>query len=320
MIAELRPHEAAVADPLWQDATVQGREQPAPAATRHVGAGSARHEAVERVIQMMHARLGEPLSLRDMAETAIFSPYHFDRMFRKITGVPPGKFLTMLRMEAAKRLLFTTQLRATDVCFEVGYSSIGTFTTHFTQLVGLSPLRLRRLVSESDIDVRFPTPFGSAPCQPEGSPSDASGATLDGSIYGASAGLDVIFVGLFQTPIPHGRPTGCALLSETGPYRIKGVPDGRYHLLAAALRRSRGAKTHLLPGYVLDSVGAGRAPIDIQDGRACGQADLWLRPPHLTDPPILIALPLLLAEAGRLRPIAPDAVANGGWLPIASSA
>src|SRR3954462_9968927 len=105
---------------------------------------TARRQAVERVIQAMSTRLDEPLSVQDMAEIAFFSPFHFNRIFRDVTGIPPHKFQNALRLESAKRLLLTTRLSGTDVCFEVGYSSLGTFTTHFTRQVGLPPRHLRR--------------------------------------------------------------------------------------------------------------------------------------------------------------------------------
>src|ERR1044072_6247332 len=100
---------------------------------------ASHYRAVERVILAMRERLDEALTLEDLAEVAIISPFYFDRIFRQITGIPPCQFLSALRMEAAKRLLLTSSLSVTDVCFEVGYNSLGTFTTRFTQLVGLPP-------------------------------------------------------------------------------------------------------------------------------------------------------------------------------------
>src|ERR687886_731437 len=104
---------------------------------------AARLDAVERVVREMRARLGSPFGLDDMAHVAHLSPYHFNRVFRSVTGVPPGRFHAAVRMDAAKRLLLTTDLRVTDVCLEVGYRSLGTFTTQFRELVGVSPRELR---------------------------------------------------------------------------------------------------------------------------------------------------------------------------------
>src|ERR671928_1178445 len=101
-------------------------------------------QAVERAIQVMHTQLHDLLTLEDLASVACLSPSHFTRVFCRLIGIPPGAFLAALRFQAARRLLLTTSLSVTDICFEVGYSSIGSFTTRFTQRVGLSPRLLRQ--------------------------------------------------------------------------------------------------------------------------------------------------------------------------------
>src|SRR5579862_1134344 len=105
-------------------------------------------QAVERVIQTMRERLDDNLSLQDLSDAALASPYHLNRIFRQTTGIPPFTFLAALRMEAAKRLLLTTSLSVTEVCCEVGYSSVGTFTSHFSRFVGLSPRQMRRFAEQ----------------------------------------------------------------------------------------------------------------------------------------------------------------------------
>src|SRR5436190_3206023 len=96
-------------------------------------------EAIDQVIRTMRTRLHEPLSLEDMADIACLSPYYFNRVFHQVIGIPPGEFLATLRLESAKHLLLTTSLSITDICFEVGYAGLGSFTTRFTQLVGVPP-------------------------------------------------------------------------------------------------------------------------------------------------------------------------------------
>lgn len=91
----------------------------------------------------MRERVDDTLPLHAMAEIAHLSPYLFTRAFRQFTGIPPGEFLATLRLERAKQLLLTTDLSVAEICFEVGYNSLGTFTTRFTRLVGLSPGRVR---------------------------------------------------------------------------------------------------------------------------------------------------------------------------------
>src|SRR5256714_15274685 len=91
---------------------------------------AAQTQAVERAIQTMHTHLDEELTLEDLASVAYLSPSHFHRVFRRLIGIPPGEFLAALRFQTARRLLLTTALSVTEICFEVGYTSIGSFTTH----------------------------------------------------------------------------------------------------------------------------------------------------------------------------------------------
>src|SRR5215472_13479816 len=103
------------------------------------------YESVERVIATMRDRIDEPLSLGSMARIAFTSRYHFNRVFRQVTGVPPAQFLYALRLERAKRLLMQTQRKVIDICYDVGYNSVGTFTRRFTDLLGVSPGTFRQL-------------------------------------------------------------------------------------------------------------------------------------------------------------------------------
>lgn len=251
---------------------------------------------VERVVQAMRARLSEPLSLDEMAEIACLSPFHFNRTFRSLTGLPPGEFLAALRMDAAKRLLLTTPLSVTDVCFDLGYASLGTFASRFKQMVGLSPVQLRQLADG----------FTPSSLEPRGI-REARGLTewhdgVAGSIVAPVGFVGLVFIGLFPKPIPQNRPVACTSLAAPGRFQISPVPDGRYYLLAAALPRSSRALTYLLPDAEL-LVAAGAQPLLVQDGRASGAVELTLRPLRPMDPPILGVFPSLLATlpAPRVR-------------------
>src|ERR1700754_344703 len=101
--------------------------------------------AVERVIRAMHDNLGDVITIDDMARTAMFSKFHFTRLFQRATGIPPGRFLSAVRMEEAKKLLLTTSLSVTEITYRVGYNSVGTFSSRFKSSVGLSPTAYREL-------------------------------------------------------------------------------------------------------------------------------------------------------------------------------
>src|SRR5258707_2948217 len=112
-------------------------------AARHLTL-AAHTQAIEHAIQAMHTHMHELLTLEDLASVACLSPYHFNRVFHRLIGIPPGEFLSALRFQAARRLLLTTPLSVTDICFEVGYTSTGSFTNRFTHRVGLTPRLLRQ--------------------------------------------------------------------------------------------------------------------------------------------------------------------------------
>jgi AraC-like DNA-binding protein len=74
---------------------------------------------------------------------------HFSRQFRLAYGESPYGYLMTRRIERAMALLRCGDLSVTEVCFEVGCSSLGTFSTRFTELVGMPPSTYRRLAAEA---------------------------------------------------------------------------------------------------------------------------------------------------------------------------
>lgn len=252
----------------------------------------AHRRAVERVITTARERLCEPISLRDMSRVAYLSPFHFNRVFHEITGLPPTKFISAMRLDEAKRLLLNTRLSITDICLEVGYNSLSTFTRRFTQRVGLGPREFRYLADRI-------TP-GSVESLCAHYAELTSRATLTPSVEGFldmhTPGGGPIFVGLFPAHIPQSRPAGGTLLTSPGAFRIGPVPDGTYHLLAAALPRLADTLGYLLPDSANLSVGAAKQTAIVRQGRASGRFNISLRPMALTDPPLLVSLPFLLTE------------------------
>jgi len=98
---------------------------------------------VLRARDAIHARYAEPLRLDQLAREAALSPFHFLRIFREAFGQTPHQYLTRVRIEAAKRLLLA-DAPVTDVCFEVGFQSLGSFSTLFARRVGAPPSAFRR--------------------------------------------------------------------------------------------------------------------------------------------------------------------------------
>jgi AraC-like DNA-binding protein len=84
-----------------------------------------------------------PLDVPALARVALMSPGHFQRSFRAAYGETPYSYLMTRRIERAKALLRLGELSVTEVCFEVGCTSLGSFSSRFTELVGETPSAYR---------------------------------------------------------------------------------------------------------------------------------------------------------------------------------
>jgi AraC-like DNA-binding protein len=85
-------------------------------------------------------------SVREIAKTAAMSPYHFIRVFTALFGETPHRLRTRARVERAKVLLALSRRDVTNVCLEVGLSSLGSFSELFARRVGASPSSFRRKI------------------------------------------------------------------------------------------------------------------------------------------------------------------------------
>lgn len=103
---------------------------------------------LRRARDLMDARFAEPLALDDLAAAAGYSRYHFARAFRVAFGETPGGYLSRRRVERGKDLLASANLTVTEICVLVGFSSLGSFSSRFAELVGCSPSEYRRRVVE----------------------------------------------------------------------------------------------------------------------------------------------------------------------------
>ncbi|MFI7578749.1 helix-turn-helix domain-containing protein [Micromonospora sp. NPDC049497] len=231
-------------------------------------------DGIRRAIDAIRDRYEEPLSLDDLARSAMISKFHFLRTFRRVTGVTPGRFLSAVRIHEAKHLLSTTTLSVAEISVQVGYGSLGTFTRRFTECVGLSPTAYRRVAQGE------PLPHDGAP-EPL---RDHPAGSLSGTIRAVPGANSPVLAGVFDTPVPRGLPVTSQLVAEPGPWRMDHVPVGRWYLLAAAI------------GPVVDD---GRAPsllVGMSDElRVCAgrhlRVDLTIRPPDWRHPPLLSVLP-----------------------------
>lgn len=105
--------------------------------------------ALRRARDLIDRRYAEPLDLDAVARAAGYSRYHFARAFRIAYGEAPGRYLSRRRVERAQELLRSVNLSVTEVCFRVGFSSLGSFSSRFAELAGVPPSRFQREVHRS---------------------------------------------------------------------------------------------------------------------------------------------------------------------------
>jgi AraC-like DNA-binding protein len=107
----------------------------------------------ETFMRLAHARdfLAENFAanvpLKRAADEAFFSPFHFQRLYRKAFQESPHEFVTRMRMEAAMKMLRNEQISVSEICLEVGYESLGTFSSRFARMHGCAPTEFRRIYS-----------------------------------------------------------------------------------------------------------------------------------------------------------------------------
>lgn len=243
---------------------------------------------VERVIAAMRDET-ELLRLEDYAEIGGLSPFYFNRIFKSVIGIPPGEFATSLRFERAKHMLLTTPASVTDICFEVGYGSLGTFSTRFKHMVGVTPATFRNL-PDAVAELDFSRPIFNI---------DPRQTHIRGRIQGTMSfpfeTRSSIFVGIFPDAIAVARPVVGRMIAEPGPFELPHVPYGRWVLLAAAVPQVSDPLSHLLPAQQL--MVASTAPFVVQPGDDVIQQHLEFRLPHPLEPPVVTALPALLLSS-----------------------
>ena len=99
-----------------------------------------------RARNLLQEQLEPAPSIAELAREVRISPFHFIRQFEAVFGVTPHQFRIQCRLDLAKRLLATRTCSVTDVCMEVGFSSVGSFSALFARRVGEPPSAYRRRV------------------------------------------------------------------------------------------------------------------------------------------------------------------------------
>ena len=105
--------------------------------------------SVLRVQALARTRLGERLAVKDLADEAGFSEFHFARLFKAATGETPHECLTRMRIEESKRLLRTTPLALGEIAARVGYRTQAHFSRAFREVTGTAPREYRARLAKS---------------------------------------------------------------------------------------------------------------------------------------------------------------------------
>lgn len=255
-------------------------------------------DRVAHVVADIRVRYKEVITLEDMAKTAYLSPFHFSRVFRQATGVSPGRFLAAVRIQEAQRLLRTTSLKVVDVSYEVGYGSIGTFTTRFTRSVGMSPTtfrdRGRKGVGEvHEIAGRTP-----------GLVAGRTWGGVRGSVAMPEAPVGhQLFVGAFAGPITEGVPATCLRFdkAEAVDFELTPLPAGTWYIHAITVPATPSTPADPVARRPLVGISA---PVRVEAGGVAEGVLLQMRALRPVDPPILLALPGLnlpdVVDVGRV--------------------
>lgn len=241
--------------------------------------------AVETAIEQMHADAPCEEGITGLAVQVFYSKFHFSREFHRLTGTTPRRFLASVRMQQAKLHLLVGDSGIAYVSNLVGYSSVGTFSTRFTELVGASPRQWR--VSGGHLDrIDGGEGVGQRCVQgrirrPESAPSCPG----------------PVFVGAYPDRVLQGAPVAWALAEPDGTFQLRGVPDGRWVIIASAAGTSAQPETFKSAELRQELMAYGFLEVGTEPQRRALQLDL--RPRCILDPPMLFertGLPGLLQE------------------------
>jgi AraC family transcriptional regulator len=241
--------------------------------------------AVLRVIQHMRRNPAEPLDLDRLAQIAAVSKFHLVRVFDEITGTTPHHFLACLRVQRAKELLLKCGVSITEVCMEVGYNSLGTFSNNFSELVGLSPQEFRAMPQRLTAKQ-----FATAIWRYLAGRKKISGPKIEGVVEGPRRPKGFTFVGTFTKGVPLGVPFSGTVMIGHGKFCIERPAIPKFHLLAALVPLSA-SLTDMAVNLPISLVASLRVQND--PGALPEKPRLRLRPLRPTDPPIVMALPAL---------------------------
>ena len=181
--------------------------------------------------------------------------------------------------------MLNTNLRVRDIGLEIGQKSLGTFTTRFTERVGMSPSEFRNSVQKAENHFRSLQKLNDWSNSPILMNQQA---TMTGTINATVPFEGLILIGLFAKPIPEGLPIYGTLVSSLGDFYITDVKPGVYYLMATSVPWEMQAMDFLTLRT------RSKKPIIVESFISVPHQEVILYPPRLDDPPILISLSVLM--------------------------
>jgi len=251
----------------------------------------SQRQAVEQAIAYMKSHLDQDITSEGLAAHVGYSPYHFTRVFKRITGISPRQYLSALRIESGKQELLQTRNPSflVKVLPAIGFQSLGSFHTRFKQFVGLSP---KKFQSHAETLTSHMNEWEHRKLELPAS-ADAP-PIVRCEIIAPSSFRGIIFAGLFPRPIPDQRPVaGTAMNQNSSSCVFTRVPPGTYYALATGIAWSLNPKDYFLLNQSLRGMYV--RPVIVDEATDLSIA-ITLREPLPQDPPILVNLPQLLFE------------------------
>jgi AraC family transcriptional regulator len=256
-----------------------------------VGIVTDRFSEIDEVIEYIHQNIYDPLPLSRLAGHVAYSPYHFTRLFKERIGLSPLYYVSSLRLQKAKDLLLRTNLNIRDIGLEIGQQSLGTFTTRFTEKVGVTPSDFRNSTLQADNHLRSLQKLNEWRTS---RPTTNHHARIEGTVQAEIPFEGVILIGLFAKPIPEGLPLYGTLLSSSRDFCFTDIKPGTYYLMATSVSWGMKAMDILLPHTTLRT--RSKEPIIVVPYSPVPYQQVTLHVPRPDDPPILISLPLLMSN------------------------
>lgn len=247
-----------------------------------------KYPEIDAILTYIHHHLYEPLELSRLAAYAGYSPYHFTRLFKAQMGLSPLYYVSSLRLQRAKELLLNTNLNIRDIGLEIGQQSLGTFTTRFTERVGVTPASFRSSMEDTGQAIRALQRLDSW----DGNERLPHERAVRGQVRAVIPFDGLVLIGLFAKPIPEGMPLYGTLVPSSGKFCLSGVAPGVYYLMATSVSWGMAAADVLLTRTTLRT--RAHDPIRITEACQTIERDVMLHLPSFDDPPILVSLPMLM--------------------------